>query len=249
MEKEKNMKLVKKRSYLIGILLTIVFSCLLFSNLASAQYWGVPSPVWFGAPWFSANSPAALPPGLSQLAPPIFPGQAVSPFSPFAAPVAAISALTLTLPGLPGLPTPTPTPSTSIPSSIPSSSSGAVAPVITNWSGIWASLLSTSQLGPMNLTLSQNTVTGAVTGTASLFLNKLIPLPVTVSGVFLGGTSFTVTGVYTSFSLALSGLIIVPTNYTLSLTCTLTSPTTMNGTYSILSIKETDFGGFNLTLI
>ncbi|MGA1825451.1 MAG: hypothetical protein ACMUIP_12400 [bacterium] len=128
-------------------------------------------------------------------------------------------------------------------------STTTVAPVITNWSGLWFSLLSTSQLGPMNLSLSQNTVTGAVTGTASLVLNKLVPLPVTVSGTFLGGTAFTVSGIFTDYQLAISGLFLIPIDYTLTLNCTITSATTMSGTYTITSIKENDVGNFNLNLL
>jgi len=101
----------------------------------------------------------------------------------------------------------------------------------------------------MNLTLSQNTTTGAVTGTASLILNKLVPLPVTVSGTFLGGTTFTLTGIFTDYQLALSGLVLVPIDYTVTLNCTITSATTMSGTYSIISLKESDFGSFNVTAL
>jgi len=155
------------------------------------------------------------------------------------APTAAISALSFLLPSI----------YTSLPSTITGGGTVAVAPVITNWSGLWISLLNTSQLGPMSLTLSQNTTTGATTGTLSLILNKLVPLPVTVSGVFLGGTTLTLTGVFTDYQLALSGLIIIPVNYNVTLNCTITSATTMSGTYSILSLKENDFGNFNISLI
>ncbi|MGA1869600.1 MAG: hypothetical protein ACMUJM_13770 [bacterium] len=151
-------------------------------------------------------------------------------------PIAVISALAPLLPG-----GGTTLPATAV--------APVVAPVTTNWSGIWTSLLSTSQLGPMNLTLIQDTITGAVDGTVSLILNKLVPLPVSVIGTFLGGTTFTLTGTYTGFQPAIGGLFLIPIDYTVTLNCNITSATTMDGTYSIISVKETDFGAFNVSLL
>lgn len=168
--------------------------------------------------------------------PPIAPTPATFAPTPVAPlPTAAISALTFSIPITFG--------------GLPTGGAAAVAPVITSWSGLWVSILSSSQLGPMSLSLSQNTVTGAVTGTASLILNKLIPVPVTVSGTFLGGTTFSLTGVFTDFQPAISGLLLIPIDYTLTLNCTITGTTTMSGNYSILSVKENDIGSFNLNLL
>ncbi|MGA1823993.1 MAG: hypothetical protein ACMUIP_04950 [bacterium] len=101
----------------------------------------------------------------------------------------------------------------------------------------------------MDLILTQNTTTGAVNGTVTFLLNKLVPLPTAVSGIAVGTSSFQLTGVFTDYQFVLSGLALVPIDYTVTLNLTLTSPTTISGTYAILSLKENDFGNVDLTAL
>ncbi|MGA1869775.1 MAG: hypothetical protein ACMUJM_14665 [bacterium] len=229
------MTLAKKRSHSICIVCIIIFCSFLFANLAMAQY-NVFTPF---APLVPPIFYSPLPFAPMIASPPVLPSPTVSPLAA-AAPTASISALTgLLSTGLPSTPTGLPS----------SSTSTATSTVTINWSGLWISLLNPSQLGPMNLVLTQNTTTGAVTGTVTFILNKLVPLPTLVTGIATGTSSFTLTGVFTDYQLALSGLALIPIDYTITLTLTLTSPTTLSGTYSILSIKESDFGSVDLTAL
>ncbi|MGA1871640.1 MAG: hypothetical protein ACMUJM_24190 [bacterium] len=109
------------------------------------------------------------------------------------------------------------------------------------WDGFWFSYLKL-QAGPMNLNLVEDPVTGALSGTATLILNKLIQAPVSVSGINTGAGYF-----------GLSGTFFDPINlitYTLELSCVLTSDTSMAGDYYIHDqlYSKTDFGEFSLNL-
>jgi len=73
-------------------------------------------------------------------------------------------------------------------------------------------------------------------------LNKLIPVPISVSGLN-SATGFTLTGTYVD--------ILKLKTYYASYTCTLVSPSYMTGTYLIHDALylETDTGSFNLSLV
>jgi hypothetical protein len=230
---------------------TVIVPPTLTSLLSAAAIAGLGAP---GAPMVIAPPVPPIPVVPPVPIPPV-PPTPIAPIPPVP-PIPIVPA-----PPVPPIPTaPVPTVTLPLPTAaisalsffLPSTFGGgttAIAPVITNWSGLWFSLLNSNELGPMSLSLSQNTVTGAVTGTASLILNKLLPLPVTVSGTFLGGTAFSLTGVFTDFQPALGGLFLIPIDYTLTLNCNLTSATTMSGNYTIVSIKENGIGTFNLNLL
>ncbi|MGA1871265.1 MAG: hypothetical protein ACMUJM_22275 [bacterium] len=118
---------------------------------------------------------------------------------------------------------------------------GAAAAVIGIWNGTWLSLIKFNG-GLLTLILGQDPLTGQIVGTASFILNKLLPIPVDVIGTFLPGvtTVLELTGAYLDI---LSGTL-----YTLNMTCNIIAPGVMDGTYSIISLKSTDFGTFNATL-
>lgn len=118
---------------------------------------------------------------------------------------------------------------------------GAAAAVIGIWNGTWLSLVKFNG-GLLNLILNQDPLTGQIIGTASFILNKLLPIPVNVTGTFLLGTTtvLELTGAYFDI---LSGTL-----YTLNMTCNILAPGVMDGTYSIISIKSIDYGTFNATL-
>ncbi|MGA1826236.1 MAG: hypothetical protein ACMUIP_16390 [bacterium] len=118
---------------------------------------------------------------------------------------------------------------------------GAATAVVGIWNGTWLSLIKFNG-GLLNLILNQDPITGQIVGTASFILNKLIPIPVNVVGTFLPGitTVLELTGAYLDI---LSGTL-----YTLNMTCNIIAVGVMDGTYSILSLKSTDFGTFNATL-
>ncbi len=105
----------------------------------------------------------------------------------------------------------------------------------------------------MSLTLVENTLSGLLTGEANLILNKITKsIPAQVSGTFSGGTTFILTGGNTPiFPITLLTITTsLLTSYAIQLNCTLSSPTTMTGTYTIQDLVklEFDYGNFNLTL-
>ena len=107
------------------------------------------------------------------------------------------------------------------------------------WSGTYLSYISLKG-GICNMNLLYNSLTRTVTGTAGLLLNKLIPLPINVSGLYLG-SPFTLSGSYFD----LTSLV----TYYEDLTCTLVSASFMTGTYLIhdaLYLKS-DAGEFNVS--
>ncbi|MGA1867767.1 MAG: hypothetical protein ACMUJM_04390 [bacterium] len=118
---------------------------------------------------------------------------------------------------------------------------GSAAAVAGIWSGTWLSLVRFDG-GLLNMVLTVDPVTGQIIGTVSLILNRLIPIPVDVTGTFLATTSILeLTGAYLD--------IVSGTLYTLTMTGNLIAPGVMDGTYSIVSIKSTDFGSFNALLL
>lgn len=118
---------------------------------------------------------------------------------------------------------------------------GAATAVVGIWNGTWLSLIKFNG-GLLTLILNLDPLTGQIVGTASFILNKLLPIPVNVVGTFLPGTTtiLELTGAYFDI---LSGTL-----YTLNMTCNIIAVGVMDGTYSILSLKSTDFGTFNATL-
>ena len=132
----------------------------------------------------------------------------------------------------------------------------AAAPVVAAeqagaWTGTWYSLIKLNA-GIMNMSLIEDQLNGALIGEVTLILNKFTnSIPAEVSGLYDGGDTFILTGGNnTVFSSLLIGTTTV-TLYEITLTCTLTSPTTMTGTYYIKDLTKLlsdDYGNFNLTL-
>jgi len=139
---------------------------------------------------------------------------------------------------------------------------GAQSPALTNlvgitaeqagtWTGTWYSLIKLNA-GIMNMTLVEDAVNGVLTGEVTLILNKITKsLPAEVSGPYAGGDTFVLTG--GNSTILLTTLVIGTTLplYEIELTCTLTSPTTMTGTYLIndlVKLLDYDYGNFDLTL-
>lgn len=120
------------------------------------------------------------------------------------------------------------------------------------WTGYWNSYVKLTG-GPMNMTLIEDLTLALLGGEVNLLLNKFTnSLPAEVSGTYTGGTTFILTG--DNQAAVVSSLLLLTTTgtllYYIELNCTLTSNTTMTGTYLIrdplkLSI---DYGAFNLTL-
>ncbi|MBN2372776.1 hypothetical protein JXL19_03155 [bacterium] len=118
------------------------------------------------------------------------------------------------------------------------------------WTGTWTSYVKLNA-GLMTLTLVEDAVNGILSGEVTLFLNKFTnSIPGQISGLYDGGTSFILTGgnqsVFTSTLLLTTATYL----YSIELNCTLTSQTTMNGTYLIRDPLKlsVDYGSFNLTL-
>ncbi|MGA1869618.1 MAG: hypothetical protein ACMUJM_13860 [bacterium] len=108
--------------------------------------------------------------------------------------------------------------------------------------GYWISILK-SQAGLMNIDLVENPVSGEISGTCNMILNKFISGPVEVSGILNPETAtYILSGTYFDFS----NLI----NYILELDCTYTDPDSLNGQYVIHDafFTKVDFGVFELSL-
>ena len=135
------------------------------------------------------------------------------------------------------------------------------APVVTaeqagTWTGSWFSLIQLKG-GFMNMTLAEDTLSGILSGEVNLILNKITnSIPADVTGVLPAGvgagTSFVLSGgnqgfFSTTFLLLPSAISI----YAIELTCNMTSPVSMTGTYQVRDLLklEIDYGNFDLTLI
>jgi hypothetical protein len=110
------------------------------------------------------------------------------------------------------------------------------------WLGSWTSL--SSGTGSMSMSLVYDVLTVSVTGTAGLFLNKLIPIAINVGGLN-NAPSFILTGSYFN--------PLTLTSYSLTLNCTfsaatLTLPAIIQGGYLIhdLLYLKTDSGTFSV---
>lgn len=131
-----------------------------------------------------------------------------------------------------------------------------VAPVVAEqagtWSGTWYSLLKLTDVGIMNLTLVEDTINVVLKGEVNLLLNSITnSVPAQVNGPYSGGSTFILSGGNNTVFSSTFLLISPVTLYTIDLNCTLTSPTTMTGTYAIQDLVKvfgSDFGNFNLTL-
>jgi len=109
------------------------------------------------------------------------------------------------------------------------------------WSGTWLSYINLKG-GIANFNLIYDPLTLTVSGTAALLLNKLIPIPISVSGV------------NTAAGVVLSGSFFDPTKlvtYYADFTCVLVSPLFITGDYTIHDalFLESDIGEFNLNLV
>ncbi|MGA1791644.1 MAG: hypothetical protein ACMUIM_09165 [bacterium] len=131
------------------------------------------------------------------------------------------------------------------------------APIVTAeqagiWSGNWFSFIKISDLGSMTLNLTEDTATGLLVGEANLLLNNVTnSLPAQVTGVYTGGSTFVLSGGNNTIFTSTFLLVINATLYSIELNCTLTSPTTMTGTYFIqdlVKLVNNDIGSFNLGL-
>jgi len=117
-------------------------------------------------------------------------------------------------------------------------------PVLPNptgsWLGSWVSYVSLNS-GTANFQLLYTQGTLAITGTAGLLLNKLVPVPINVTGTN-GLTSFTLSGSYFD----LKSL----TSYSVSYTCSLSTTTFITGTYLIHDTLylQVDTGTLGLSL-
>ncbi|MGA1871544.1 MAG: hypothetical protein ACMUJM_23705 [bacterium] len=118
--------------------------------------------------------------------------------------------------------------------------------VTTNWIGSWYVLNTSASVGPqtgtLTLQLIQNTTTGALDGLVDFGATNVVPVPVSVTGILLpGATTFSLDGIY------FDPLAGQPAN--INLVCTLTSNTTMSGTFNIISWEGINIGSFYLTLL
>ena len=106
------------------------------------------------------------------------------------------------------------------------------------WGGTWLSYI-TLQGGIANFDLVYDPLTLTVSGIAGLLLNKLIPDPISVTGLNTA-TGFTLTGSYFD--------PVSLTTFYGEYNCTLVSPTYLTGDYSIHDALylQTDAGEFNL---
>ncbi|MEW6379827.1 MAG: hypothetical protein AB1611_09490 [bacterium] len=126
----------------------------------------------------------------------------------------------------------------------PLTTTTTLVPVLPNptgsWSGTWVSYVSLKS-GVADFQLLYTPGTLVVSGTAGLLLNKLVPVPISVSGLN-SATGFTLTGTYFD----LNALV----NYTVDYTCTLSSPSFITGTYIIHDplYLQVDTGTVGLTL-
>ena len=110
-----------------------------------------------------------------------------------------------------------------------------------SWRGTWLSYINLKG-GIANFNLIYDPLTLTVSGTAALLLNKLIPIPINVSGV------------NTAAGVTLTGTYFDPTKlvtYYAEFTCILVSPVFITGDYSIHDalFLETDIGEFNMDLV
>ncbi|MGA1824671.1 MAG: hypothetical protein ACMUIP_08395 [bacterium] len=110
----------------------------------------------------------------------------------------------------------------------------------TNWIGTWRSLIIISG-GEISLILTQDVLTGTITGTA-LFANH----PLIISG-------FPVTGVISPVGVAstfqLTGSYINPFSqrlFSITLNCNVLSSNSMTGTYAIFNPLQSDYGTFEV---
>ncbi|MGA1875783.1 MAG: hypothetical protein ACMUIA_09255 [bacterium] len=112
-----------------------------------------------------------------------------------------------------------------------------------SWEGQWSSSVK-NQSGSMTLDLVESPASGGLSGTCIMLLNKLIPVPVDVSGA-LGpeAVEFILTGTFVN--------LVNSTEYTLTLTFTLLSPESISGKYIVHDVLYTkaDIGEFTLSLI
>ena len=110
-----------------------------------------------------------------------------------------------------------------------------------SWSGTWLSYINLKG-GIATFNLIYDPLTLTVSGTAALLLNKLIPIPINVSGVNTA-TGFVLTGSY------LDPVKLV--TYYAEFTCTLVSPLFITGDYTIHDalFLESDIGEFNVNLV
>ncbi len=108
------------------------------------------------------------------------------------------------------------------------------------WSGTWLSYI-TLKGGIANFDLVYDSPTLTVNGAAGLLLNKLMPVPISATGLNMA-TGFTLTGSYFD--------PVSLTTFYAEYNCILVSPTFLTGNYSIHDAMylQTDVGEFNLTL-
>ncbi|MGA1869612.1 MAG: hypothetical protein ACMUJM_13830 [bacterium] len=109
-----------------------------------------------------------------------------------------------------------------------------------NWIGTWRSLITISG-GEISFILTQDVLTGAITGTA-LFANH----PLVISGFPVTGVSSPV-GVASTFQL--TGTYVNPFSqrlFTITFNCNVISSTIITGTYSIYNPLQSDYGTMDL---
>lgn len=121
------------------------------------------------------------------------------------------------------------------------------------WTGTWFSYVKITDFGSMNLTLIEDATNSLLSGEVNLLLNNITAsIPAQVKGVYSGGSTFILSG--GNNTIFTSTFLLVPsaTLYSIELTCTLTSPTSMTGSYVIqdlVKLFSSDIGSFTLTCI
>jgi len=220
-----------KKCIVLSVLL-FIFTSIAFVCPGEAQYSPLSNVVGYG--WLF--NPSVFTPGLRSAASyyPVFDPLAplVYPSSPLLSP--------LYFPLLPALPiVPSPVIPTALSAAPAASTISRTAAQTGTWTGTWTSthfnFVIVWQTGPMFLNIVVDPL-GGVTGSAILQGSRYATVTFTLSGVELNNI------------ITLEGLL--STGYGITLTCILTSPTTMTGYWVVTgtSVPVLDEGVFDLTL-
>ena len=111
-----------------------------------------------------------------------------------------------------------------------------------SWEGQWSSSVK-NQSGSMTMELVKNPVSGELSGTCTMLSNRLIPVPVDVSGGLDPETGdFILTGTFLT--------LVNSTEFSLTLKFTLLSPESISGKYIVHDTlySKSDIGEFTLSL-
>jgi|GEM_PF-1399331 len=133
------------------------------------------------------------------------------------------------------LPTPVTLPTTTA-LTTPTRTAAQTGTWVGTWTSTWIAFIVLWHTGPMTLNLVVDPLLGTVVGTALLAGSRYANIPFDVSGVKVNNI------------ISLEG--IPKLGYLIDITCVLTSPTTMNGFYTIVTAGDlVDEGIFDLSLL